>query len=56
MRQRVHFRVAYLQPALEAGWVEMTNPDNPRSSNQKYCLTAKGRGWLAEHGKRGGTA
>jgi ATP-dependent DNA helicase RecG len=56
LRQRVNFRVAYLQPALEAGLVEMTNPDNPRSSNQKYRLTAKGRGWLAEHGKRGGAA
>jgi predicted HTH transcriptional regulator len=37
-----HFRKAYLQPALEAGLIEMTIPDRPRSSKQKYRLTAKG--------------
>ena len=31
-----HFRKAYLQPALDAGLVEMTVPDKPRSSRQKY--------------------
>jgi len=38
-----HFRKAYLLPALEAGLVEMTIPDKPRSSKQKYRLTDKGR-------------
>jgi len=42
-----HFRRAYLLPALEAGLVEMTVPDKPRSSRQKYRLTAKGRALLA---------
>jgi Fic family protein len=42
-----HFRKAYLIPALEAGLIEMTIPDKPRSSRQKYRLTAKGRQVLA---------
>jgi len=37
-----HFRKAYLEPALESGLIEMTIPDKPRSSKQKYRLTAKG--------------
>ena len=45
-----HFRKAYLLPALEAGLIEMTIPDKPRSSKQKYRLTDKGRLWLARHG------
>ena len=31
-----HFRSAYLQPALDSGLIEMTAPDKPRSSRQKY--------------------
>jgi len=41
-----HFRAAYLVPALDAGLVEMTIPDKPRSSKQRYRLTAKGRAFL----------
>jgi hypothetical protein len=37
-----HFRKTYLQPALEAGLIEMTIADKPRSSKQKYRLSAKG--------------
>jgi predicted HTH transcriptional regulator len=37
-----HFRKAYLQPALDAGLIEMTVPDKPRSSKQKYRLTPTG--------------
>jgi Fic family protein len=44
-----HFRKAYLLPALDAGWIEMTIPDKPRSSKQKYRLTDKGRQWLSQH-------
>jgi len=36
------FRKVYLVPALEAGVVEMTIPDKPRSSKQRYRLTALG--------------
>ncbi|MBI3273378.1 MAG: DUF4062 domain-containing protein [Planctomycetes bacterium] len=37
-----HFRKSYLQPALDAGLIEMTIPDKPRSSKQRYRLTARG--------------
>jgi predicted HTH transcriptional regulator len=37
-----HFRKAYLLPAINAGFVEMTRPDKPKSRLQKYRLTAKG--------------
>lgn len=36
-------RKNYLQPLRDAGWLEMTIPDKPRSSRQKYRLTEKGR-------------
>ena len=37
-----HFRKVYLLPALDQGLIEMTIPDKPRSSKQRYRLTAKG--------------
>ncbi|MFA7436846.1 Fic family protein [Castellaniella sp.] len=36
----------YLLPALRSGLVEMTLPDTPRSSKQRYRLTALGPRWL----------
>jgi Fic family protein len=45
-----HFRKAYLLPALEAGLIEMTIPDKPRSSKQKYRLTDEGHHLMAQHG------
>ena len=45
-----HFRKAYLLPALGAGLIEMTIPDKPRSSKQRYRLTDKGHQILAQHG------
>ncbi|MCP3958967.1 MAG: hypothetical protein GY719_14040 [bacterium] len=36
LEHRVHFTEVYLRPALEAGWIEMTIPDKPNSSLQKY--------------------
>ena len=44
-----HFRKAYLLPALEAGLIEMTNPDKPTSRLQRYRLTAKGVALLRGH-------
>jgi len=38
-----HFRKAYLSSAIEAGLVEMTLPDKPKSRFQKYRLTETGR-------------
>ncbi len=48
LKDEEHFRKAYLLPALEAGLIEMTIPEKPRSSKQKYRLTKKGRRYLAE--------
>ncbi len=42
LRDDEHFRKAYLLPALAAGWIEMTHPDKPRSSKQRYRLTQEG--------------
>ena len=36
LKHRQSFRKVYLQPALDAGLVEMTVPDKPNSKNQKY--------------------
>lgn len=43
LRHRPTFSKNYLAPALQAGLVEMTQPDSPRSPTQQYRLTAKGR-------------
>jgi len=53
LAHRDHFNQAYLQPALDAGLVEMTIPDKPRSSKQRYRLTALGRRCQAELASRG---
>ena len=44
---RTKFRHQVLKPMLEAGWLEMTIPDKPTSSQQKYRITAKGKALLA---------
>jgi ATP-dependent DNA helicase RecG len=42
IKDREHFRKRYLEPLLTAGWLEMTIPDKPRSSKQKYRTTELG--------------
>lgn len=36
LKSRLTFRKNYLQPALEAGLIAMTDPDNPTNRNQRY--------------------
>ncbi len=46
LNHRPTFLYTYLQPALQADLVEMTQPDSPKSPTQKYRLTAKGQGLI----------
>lgn len=43
LKDRANFRQACLEPALEQGLVEMTQPGLPRSPTPKYRLTGLGR-------------
>ena len=43
LKHNATFRQNYLQPAIEAGLIEMTQPDSPNSPTQKYRLTQKGK-------------
>ncbi len=43
LKNRDHFRVKYLKPAIEKGFIEMTNPEQAKNRNQKYRLTEKGK-------------
>lgn len=54
LAHREHFRKAYLEPLVTAGWLERTIPDKPTSPNQKYRLTEKGRAWLIARKPEGG--
>ena len=46
IKHRPTFLYNYLKPALERDLVEMTIPDKPRSSKQRYRLTSKGKVYL----------
>lgn len=52
LKAEKNFRLVYLCPALDAGLIEMTIPDKPRSSKQKYRLTTKGRQVATQSEKR----
>ena len=43
LADRSHFLRTYLHPSLDAGLIEMTVPQSPRSRNQRYRSTALGR-------------
>lgn len=49
LKHEDHFRDHYLQPALKAGVVEMTQPDSPKSPTQKYRLTPEGKVFLEKN-------
>jgi hypothetical protein len=52
LSHRPTFLYDYLQPAIRAGFAEMTWPDAPTSPTQKYRLTAKGRVVIAAEGEK----
>jgi ATP-dependent DNA helicase RecG len=51
LSHRPSFLYSYLQPAIAAGFVEMTIPDKPQSSRQQYRITRKGRDLIAKLAK-----
>lgn len=46
LKSAEHFRKAYILPAIAAGVLEMTLPDQPKSRLQRYRLTKQGHNWL----------
>jgi ATP-dependent DNA helicase RecG len=48
LKNRDHFRRAFVLPALADGLLAPTIPDKPNSSLQKYRLTDKGRQYLTQ--------
>ena len=46
LKHEDHFRNAYLTPTLQGGLIEMTVPDKPQSSKQRYRVTSAGRRYL----------
>ncbi len=43
LKDKKHCREQYQQAGIAEGVIEMTIPDKPRSSKQRYRLTAKGK-------------
>lgn len=43
LKDRMHFAKAYLQPALDAGVLEMTIPDKPVAAISDTALPPSGR-------------
>ena len=42
LKDRKNFVTLFLNPAMQAGFVQALYPDKPRHPRQKYLLTAKG--------------
>jgi ATP-dependent DNA helicase RecG len=51
LKDAEHLRKAYLLPAIDAGLVEMTLPDKPKSRLQKYRLTESGQAFQQKNRK-----
>jgi len=47
LKDEKHFREHYQQTGISLGVIEMTIPDKPQSSKQRYRLTEKGHALLA---------
>jgi ATP-dependent DNA helicase RecG len=45
-KDRTKFRERYIKLLIEMGILNMTVPDKPNSSKQKYFITEKGRKFL----------
>ncbi len=43
LKNAEHFRKTYLIPTLHNNYIEMTEPDSPKSPTQKYRLTLLGK-------------
>lgn len=41
LTNQTYNRKKYIQPLLDMGYLEMTNPENPSASNQKYRKVRK---------------
>ncbi|MDR2895241.1 MAG: helix-turn-helix domain-containing protein [Propionibacteriaceae bacterium] len=41
--------VRHIKPLIDAGLVEMTEPDKPRVKTQRYRITEAGTAWLTDH-------
>ncbi len=52
LRHEDHFIADYLVPALSANLIEMTVSDQPRSSKQRYRITARGAVVLEQRGRK----
>jgi predicted HTH transcriptional regulator len=52
LSSRPTFVYDYLKPAIQAGFVEMTLPNSPKSPTQKYRLTSKGKDLLVKEGQK----
>jgi hypothetical protein len=53
LADRKYLRTGFLAPAIKAGLLEMTIPDKPNSSKQRYRLTALGKDLQARLAARG---
>jgi ATP-dependent DNA helicase RecG len=51
IKDREHFRKAYLERLLSSGWLERTIPDKPRSRMQQYRTTKAGLAVLKTKGR-----
>ena len=47
------FRDQVVKPLIDQGWLEMTLPEKPTSSQQKYRLTEQGAAWLDNRATNG---
>ncbi|MFN8740551.1 MAG: Fic family protein [Pirellula sp.] len=51
LKDEKHFRNHYQQTAIATGLIEMTIPDKPKSSKQRYRLTSLGKAILASQAR-----